>query len=80
MDTKFTALVRSRGFSITRLSKESGVPLTTVAALGRGERELDNMTVGNMISIAFALELSIEEIYFHVYADDPGADKCDPGE
>lgn len=71
MASKFTQVVRSRGFSITRLSVVSGVSLTTVSTLGRGEREFKNITVENATKMADALGLTVNELYSLIYQTDP---------
>lgn len=64
------ALIRSRGFSITNLAKVSGVPLTTVATLARGEREFKNATVATALKLSHELGLTIEEMYAAIYGTD----------
>lgn len=68
-----TELIRSRGFSITNLAKVSGVPLTTVATLARGEREFKNATVATALKLSQVLGLTVEEMYTAIY--DPISDK-----
>lgn len=58
----FQELIKSKGFTAYRLSKESGVSLTTVHSLARGERSFDKLILQNALSLSETLGLSIEEI------------------
>lgn len=58
----FKELMESYGYSQRELSRLSGVNLTTIAALSRGERDFKVIHVGNAQKIAEVFGMSIEDI------------------
>ena len=54
--------MESFGYSQRELSRLSGVNLTTIASLSRGERDFKVIYVGNAQKIAEAFGMTIEDI------------------
>lgn len=65
----FKELLETHGFSQNGLSRLSGVSLTTISALARGERDFRVIQVKNASKIAQAFGMTIEDIILTLKED-----------
>lgn len=56
------ALLKSKGISMYRLAKISGVPKTVIINICSGKSALENCTVKSVYAIAKALGCTVEEL------------------
>ena len=59
---KFNDLLKTKNKTLYKLSKESGVPKTTLFDISSGKTKLIDSTGRNLLKISKCLEISIEEL------------------
>lgn len=58
----FKKMLDNHNYAPHQLSKKSGLPKQTISRWVRGEAELRNITAENLIKVADALEISLDQI------------------
>lgn len=58
----FLDYIAEKGFSIYRLSKDSGIPLTTLQDIASGEKEIEDCKGRTLLPLARTLETTVENL------------------
>ncbi|SDI46798.1 Cro/C1-type HTH DNA-binding domain-containing protein [Pseudobutyrivibrio sp. 49] len=62
MNDKFIEIVKSSGKTAYRISKETGIPYTTVNELCNGKTNINNAIAETVLKLAIYLECNIDEL------------------
>ena len=62
MNDKFIAIVKSSGKTAYKISKETGIPYTTVNELCNGKTNINNVTAETVLKLSLYLECGINEL------------------
>lgn len=58
----FTDFICEKGYSVYKLSKESGLPLTTLQDIASGKKDLEDCKGRTLLLLARVLGLSVEDL------------------
>jgi len=69
------AALNDYGMSVADLSRESGVPYTTLNAMVTGSSKVDNMGITRFLKVAHVFGLTAEQLYYYCDKDGGRAQK-----
>lgn len=69
------AALNDYGMSVADLSRESGVPYTTLNAMVTGSSKVDNMGITRFLRVAHVFGLTAEQLYYYCDKDSDRAQK-----
>lgn len=63
---RFYNLCVMKGYTVSRLSRVTGIPKSNISRLMNGTIKFENITVTNAYKLSICFDMSIEEMYRYI--------------